>query len=172
MPITSPVAVGVGAAAAACFFGAYAVAQLPIGVALDLHGPRKVQSMLAIVAAAGFHAVVAGVARERVRGGVAVEQVAARAAAGVLDQRAPVIVVQQRHGDVAERQRGQVLIGQVIGDLVLVVGIDERGARARVDGHAVDFIATDTSASSISRRPCDALRSRRICVAFTGLLNR
>lgn len=39
---------------AACFFGAYAVAQLPIGVALDLHGPRKVQSMLAIVAAAGF----------------------------------------------------------------------------------------------------------------------
>lgn len=39
---------------AACFFGAYAVAQLPIGVALDLHGPRKVQSTLAIVAAAGF----------------------------------------------------------------------------------------------------------------------
>lgn len=39
---------------AACFFGAYAVAQLPIGVALDLHGPRKVQSTLALVSAAGF----------------------------------------------------------------------------------------------------------------------
>lgn len=39
---------------AACFFAAYAVAQLPIGVALDLHGPRKVQSTLALVAAIGF----------------------------------------------------------------------------------------------------------------------
>ncbi len=39
---------------AACFFAAYAVAQLPIGVALDLHGPRKVQSTLALVAAVGF----------------------------------------------------------------------------------------------------------------------
>jgi MFS family permease len=39
---------------AACFFAAYAVAQLPIGVALDLHGPRKVQSTLAVVSAAGF----------------------------------------------------------------------------------------------------------------------
>ena len=39
---------------AACFFAAYAAAQLPIGVALDLHGPRKVQSTLALVSAAGF----------------------------------------------------------------------------------------------------------------------
>lgn len=39
---------------AACFFGAYAAAQLPIGVALDLHGPRRVQSALAVVSAAGF----------------------------------------------------------------------------------------------------------------------
>jgi len=39
---------------AACFFAAYAVAQLPIGVALDLHGPRRVQSTLAVVSAAGF----------------------------------------------------------------------------------------------------------------------
>lgn len=39
---------------AACFFAAYALAQLPIGVALDLHGPRKVQSTLALVSAAGF----------------------------------------------------------------------------------------------------------------------
>lgn len=39
---------------AACFFGAYALAQLPIGVALDLHGPRKVQSVLALVSMAGF----------------------------------------------------------------------------------------------------------------------
>ncbi|WP_198371210.1 MFS transporter [Roseomonas rosulenta] len=39
---------------AACFFAAYAVAQLPIGVALDLHGPRKVQATLALVSAAGF----------------------------------------------------------------------------------------------------------------------
>lgn len=39
---------------AACFFAAYALAQLPIGVALDLHGPRKVQSTLALVAATGF----------------------------------------------------------------------------------------------------------------------
>lgn len=39
---------------AACFFGAYAAAQLPIGVALDLHGPRRVQSVLALVSAGGF----------------------------------------------------------------------------------------------------------------------
>jgi predicted MFS family arabinose efflux permease len=39
---------------AACFFAAYAAAQLPIGVALDLHGPRRVQSSLALVSAAGF----------------------------------------------------------------------------------------------------------------------
>lgn len=39
---------------AACFFAAYAVAQLPIGVALDLYGPRRVQSTLALVSAAGF----------------------------------------------------------------------------------------------------------------------
>lgn len=39
---------------AACFFAAYAAAQLPIGVALDLHGPRKVQAALALVSAAGF----------------------------------------------------------------------------------------------------------------------
>lgn len=39
---------------AACFFAAYAVAQLPIGIALDLHGPRKVQSTLALVSAVGF----------------------------------------------------------------------------------------------------------------------
>ncbi|MBR0673860.1 MFS transporter [Neoroseomonas soli] len=39
---------------AACFFAAYAAAQLPIGVALDLHGPRRVQSILALVAAVGF----------------------------------------------------------------------------------------------------------------------
>jgi MFS family permease len=39
---------------AACFFAAYAAAQLPIGIALDLHGPRKVQATLAIVSAAGF----------------------------------------------------------------------------------------------------------------------
>lgn len=39
---------------AACFFAAYAVAQLPIGVALDIHGPRRVQSTLALLSAAGF----------------------------------------------------------------------------------------------------------------------
>lgn len=44
---------------AACFFGAYAVAQLPIGVALDLHGPRRVQTTLALVSAAGFLASAA-----------------------------------------------------------------------------------------------------------------
>ena len=39
---------------AACFFAAYALAQLPIGVALDLYGPRKVQATLALVSATGF----------------------------------------------------------------------------------------------------------------------
>jgi len=39
---------------AACFFAAYAVAQLPVGVALDLFGPRRVQATLALVSAAGF----------------------------------------------------------------------------------------------------------------------
>lgn len=39
---------------AACFFAAYAAAQLPIGIALDLYGPRRVQSALAILSALGF----------------------------------------------------------------------------------------------------------------------
>lgn len=39
---------------AACMFAAYAVAQLPDGVALDLAGPRRVQTAFALVAAAGF----------------------------------------------------------------------------------------------------------------------
>ena len=39
---------------AACFFASYAMAQLPIGLALDLKGPRRVQACLAMVAAAGF----------------------------------------------------------------------------------------------------------------------
>jgi MFS family permease len=44
---------------AACFFAAYAVAQLPIGVALDLYGPRRVQASLALVSAVGFLACAA-----------------------------------------------------------------------------------------------------------------
>lgn len=39
---------------AACFFASYAMAQLPIGLALDLKGPRRVQATLALVAAIGF----------------------------------------------------------------------------------------------------------------------
>lgn len=39
---------------AACFFASYAMAQLPIGLALDLKGPRRVQACLSMVAAAGF----------------------------------------------------------------------------------------------------------------------
>ena len=39
---------------AACMFAAYAVAQLPEGVALDVLGPRRVQAALSLVAAAGF----------------------------------------------------------------------------------------------------------------------
>ncbi len=44
---------GLGALAAA-FFAAYALAQLPVGVAMDLHGARRVQMVLGLVAAAGF----------------------------------------------------------------------------------------------------------------------
>src|SRR5687767_9445309 len=39
---------------AACMFAAYAVAQLPVGVALDVLGPRRVQAALGLVAATGF----------------------------------------------------------------------------------------------------------------------
>jgi nitrate/nitrite transporter NarK len=41
---------------AACMFAAYAAAQLPVGVALDVLGPRRVQAALSLVAAAGFAA--------------------------------------------------------------------------------------------------------------------
>ena len=44
---------GLGALAA-IFFAAYALAQLPIGLAIDLHGARRVQTVLALVAAIGF----------------------------------------------------------------------------------------------------------------------
>jgi len=39
---------------AAMFFAAYAVAQLPVGLAIDLWGPRRVQTVLGLVAATGF----------------------------------------------------------------------------------------------------------------------
>jgi len=44
---------GLGALAAA-YFAAYALAQLPIGLAMDLHGPKRVQVVLALVAGLGF----------------------------------------------------------------------------------------------------------------------
>lgn len=39
---------------AACMFAAYALAQLPLGVALDTIGPRRMQTGLMLVTAAGF----------------------------------------------------------------------------------------------------------------------
>ncbi len=39
---------------AACMFASYAVAQLPVGIALDMLGPRRVQAAFSLVAAAGF----------------------------------------------------------------------------------------------------------------------
>ncbi|MCU0943782.1 MAG: MFS transporter, partial [Rubritepida sp.] len=39
---------------AAAFFVAYALAQLPVGVALDMFGARRVQTALALTAACGF----------------------------------------------------------------------------------------------------------------------
>jgi predicted MFS family arabinose efflux permease len=39
---------------AAMFFASYAAAQLPIGIAIDVWGARRVQTVLALVAAAGF----------------------------------------------------------------------------------------------------------------------
>ena len=38
----------------ACMFASYAAAQLPVGVALDQLGPRRVQAAFSLVAAAGF----------------------------------------------------------------------------------------------------------------------
>jgi sugar phosphate permease len=38
----------------ACMFAAYAAAQLPVGIALDVLGPRRVQASLSLLAAAGF----------------------------------------------------------------------------------------------------------------------
>lgn len=39
---------------AACMFAAYAAAQLPVGVALDMFGTRRIQSALCLLTAAGF----------------------------------------------------------------------------------------------------------------------
>jgi MFS family permease len=39
---------------AACMFGSYAIVQLPLGVALDAFGPRRVQAVLMSLAAIGF----------------------------------------------------------------------------------------------------------------------
>lgn len=39
---------------AACMFAVYAIAQLPVGVALDLFGPRRVQACFSMLAAVGF----------------------------------------------------------------------------------------------------------------------
>jgi len=45
---------------AAMFFAAYAAAQLPVGLAIDVWGARRVQTVLALVAASGF--VICGAA--------------------------------------------------------------------------------------------------------------
>lgn len=39
---------------AACMFAAYGAAQLPVGIALDRYGPRRVQACFSVVAAIGF----------------------------------------------------------------------------------------------------------------------
>ena len=39
---------------AAILFAGYGLVQLPVGIALDLHGPRRVQALAALVAGAGF----------------------------------------------------------------------------------------------------------------------
>lgn len=62
---------------AACMFASYALVQLPVGVALDLLGPRRVQASFALVAAAGFAVFaladgLAGLATARVILGVGV----------------------------------------------------------------------------------------------------
>ena len=38
----------------ACMFATYGAAQLPVGVALDMFGPRRIQTALGLLAAAGF----------------------------------------------------------------------------------------------------------------------
>ncbi len=38
----------------ACMFAAYGAAQLPVGIALDMFGPRRVQAAFSLVSAAGF----------------------------------------------------------------------------------------------------------------------
>ena len=62
---------------AACMFASYAVAQLPVGVALDLLGPRRIQAAFSLVAAAGFAVFalsdgLAGLAFARVMLGIGV----------------------------------------------------------------------------------------------------
>jgi predicted MFS family arabinose efflux permease len=62
---------------AACMFASYAAAQLPVGVALDTVGPRRLQSGLMLLAAAGFAAFalssgLTGFAAARVMLGVGV----------------------------------------------------------------------------------------------------
>lgn len=62
---------------AACLFAAYAAAQLPLGVALDAFGPRRVQAVLMVLAAIGFAMFAlspgfAGLAAARIVLGVAI----------------------------------------------------------------------------------------------------
>jgi len=53
---------------AALFFAAYALAQLPVGLAIDLYGPRRVQCGLALLAALGF--LVSGLAPDALAFGI------------------------------------------------------------------------------------------------------
>ena len=113
-----------------------------VGLAIVGHDDVRRRVVQGDVHAGGVgedHGVAAGAAVEDIVGGVADEDVVAGAARGVLDQRAGVVVVEQRHGDVAGRQRGQVLIGQVVGELGLVEGREL--ARAQVDGDPVGVVA-------------------------------
>ena len=38
----------------ACMFAAYGIAQLPVGIALDMFGPRRIQAIFSLISAAGF----------------------------------------------------------------------------------------------------------------------
>ncbi len=87
---------------AACLFCAYAAVQLPLGVALDAFGPRRVQAVLMLVAALGFALFAlspgfAGLAAARIILGVGVS--------------AGLMAVIKAHADWFERSRVAYVTG-------------------------------------------------------------
>ena len=121
---------------AACLFAAYAAAQLPLGVALDAFGARRVQAVLMLLAAIGFAMFAlspgfAGLAAARIVLGIGVS--------------AGLMAVIKAHADWFERGRVAYVTGiataiGALGSALTTSPVQAHAARVRLAGRLLGSV--------------------------------